>query len=205
MSDLVQRRKAMAEEMMHVAICEAATAVLAGVGFAALTMERVAEAAGVSKGTLYNYFQDKEALVLAVIRVTFAPLDEGIERALKASSDLARVLVEVTRTILTEVEKRRALGQVLCGHELPSVVAAELRQHQLRVERQLTAVFERAAQAERLSALPARPAELGRFFRLVLHGVLDERMRHGADCPSVEQDTAHIENYLIRPWFKESR
>ena len=52
----MQRRRAMAEEMMHRAICDAAAAVLADVGFTALTMERVAEAAGVSKGTLYNYF-----------------------------------------------------------------------------------------------------------------------------------------------------
>lgn len=204
MSDLVQRRRAMAEEMMHGAICDAAAAVLAEVGFAALTMERVADAAGVSKGTLYNYFQDKDALVLAVIKMTFAPMDAEIERAFATPTDLAGVLVEVTRMILTEVEKRRALGQVLCGYELPLAVATDLRARHVKVEQQFTAVFERAAQAGVLRTPQARPAELGRFFRLVLHGVIDERMRHGADCPSVEQDTAHIESYLIRPWFKET-
>ena len=124
-------------------------------------------------------------------------------RAFGSSADPAGVLVEAISIILVEVEKRRALGQVLCGHELPSVVAAELRQNQLRVEQQFTVVFERASQAGRLRLPQASPAELGRFLRLVLHGVIDERMRHGPDCPSVEQDTAQIENYLVRQWFKE--
>jgi AcrR family transcriptional regulator len=203
MSDLVQRRKAMAEEMMHDAICEAATAVLAQVGFAALTMERVAEAAGVSKGTLYNYFQDRDALMLAVIKATFAPLDAEIDEAFTAATDVAGVLVEAVRTILVEVEKRRALGLVLCGHELPPAVAADLRQRQMRVERQFTEVFQWASQAGLLRLPQASPAELGRFLRLALHGMIDERIRHGADCPTVEQDAAHLANYLIRRWFKE--
>jgi AcrR family transcriptional regulator len=37
-------------------------------GYAAASMDRIAKAAGVSKPTLYNYFQDKEGLFLALVR-----------------------------------------------------------------------------------------------------------------------------------------
>jgi AcrR family transcriptional regulator len=36
-------------------------------GYAAASMDRIAAAAGVSKPTLYNYFQDKESLFIALI------------------------------------------------------------------------------------------------------------------------------------------
>jgi AcrR family transcriptional regulator len=37
-------------------------------GYAAASMDRIAAAAGVSKPTLYNYFQDKEGLFIALIK-----------------------------------------------------------------------------------------------------------------------------------------
>ncbi|QID16959.1 TetR/AcrR family transcriptional regulator [Nitrogeniibacter mangrovi] len=47
-------------------------------GFAATRLDEVAARAGVSKGTLYLYFDSKEALFLAVIREGILPvLDEG--------------------------------------------------------------------------------------------------------------------------------
>ena len=52
-----------------------ANAILAGAfkiftsqGFAAASMARIAKAAGVSKPTLYSYFQDKEGLFIAVVQ-----------------------------------------------------------------------------------------------------------------------------------------
>lgn len=47
-------------------------------GFAATRLDEIAARAGVSKGTLYLYFDSKEALFLAVIREGVLPmLDEG--------------------------------------------------------------------------------------------------------------------------------
>lgn len=49
------------------AIVEAAARILEGSGLDALTTNRVAEVAGVSVGSLYQYFPDKASLVAAVI------------------------------------------------------------------------------------------------------------------------------------------
>jgi AcrR family transcriptional regulator len=54
-------------------ICAAALEVFGEKGFAAARLEEIARRAGVSKGTLYLYFADKEHLFRAVVRDTVAP------------------------------------------------------------------------------------------------------------------------------------
>ena len=51
-------------------ICAAALQVFTDKGFAAAKLDEIAKRAGVSKGTLYLYFKDKEELFRAVIRDT---------------------------------------------------------------------------------------------------------------------------------------
>lgn len=59
-------------------ICAAALEVFAEKGFAAAKLEEIAKRAGVSKGTLYLYFADKEQLFRAVVRDSIAPNVETI-------------------------------------------------------------------------------------------------------------------------------
>jgi AcrR family transcriptional regulator len=59
-------------------IKEAVVRLLSQHGAEALTMERVADEAGVAKGTLYVYFSDKKALLEAVKEATFADLREEV-------------------------------------------------------------------------------------------------------------------------------
>lgn len=64
-------------------ICSAALEVFGEKGFAAARLDEIARRAGVSKGTLYLYFKDKEDLFRAVVRNTVAP-----------NIDLVRTMVE---------------------------------------------------------------------------------------------------------------
>ncbi|HEV8407280.1 MAG TPA: helix-turn-helix domain-containing protein, partial [Sphingomicrobium sp.] len=59
-------------------ICAAALEVFAEKGFAAAKLDEIARRAGVSKGTLYLYFADKEQLFRAVVRDSIAPNVEAI-------------------------------------------------------------------------------------------------------------------------------
>jgi AcrR family transcriptional regulator len=68
-------------------ICAAALEVFAEKGFAAAKLEEIAKRAGVSKGTLYLYFKDKEELFQAVVRDTVAPNIEAVRDAV-ISADL---------------------------------------------------------------------------------------------------------------------
>jgi AcrR family transcriptional regulator len=49
-------------------------------GFAGTTMDRVTVAAGVSKATVYSYFQDKEKLFFALIERAIASHRDGLDR-----------------------------------------------------------------------------------------------------------------------------
>jgi AcrR family transcriptional regulator len=66
-------------------------------GYAATRLDDVAARAGVSKGTLYLYFENKEELFKAVVRENMLPLIGDAEQAVNsfegASSDLFRYVV----------------------------------------------------------------------------------------------------------------
>lgn len=54
-------------------------------GFAATRLDDIAKRAGVTKGTLYLYFDSKEELFKAVVRQSVVPILAGAERAVAAS------------------------------------------------------------------------------------------------------------------------
>jgi AcrR family transcriptional regulator len=79
-------RQARAAETVA-AIVEAAAQILEGGGLAAFTTNAVAERAGVSIGTLYQYFGDKNAVLLALARQELEAALAEISRALQGDVD----------------------------------------------------------------------------------------------------------------------
>ena len=72
----IQARSGATVEAIHEAVIQ----VLLGEGLARLTTTRVAERAGVSVGTLYQYFPNKQALLFAVLVEHFEEVVAAIER-----------------------------------------------------------------------------------------------------------------------------
>lgn len=60
-------------------ILEAATRILAADGLAGLTTNRIAAVAGISVGSLYQYFPNKDAIVVALIERTQLGVAEAVE------------------------------------------------------------------------------------------------------------------------------
>ncbi|AKF03790.1 TetR/AcrR family transcriptional regulator [Sandaracinus amylolyticus] len=71
------------------AILEASARVLVAGGYAELTTTRVAAAAGVGIGTLYQYFPSKEALVVALLERSMGDLERAIAAAMSALEEPA--------------------------------------------------------------------------------------------------------------------
>ena len=205
MSKLLDMRKSVTDKLMRDAICEAGKVALAEVGFSALTMERVAEAAGVSKGTLYNYFRDKDALALEIASGVSHPVHEELVRLILEAKDIRRALVQVAGAVFNYVDNQRALAQVLCGGELPPMAEAAFRRDQLVLRDHVAELFRRAQDEGILRADCDDPALAARLFMLTLHGVLEERILHLEDCPSLEPELAFFEQNVIKPWFKEAK
>src|SRR2546427_1547858 len=75
-------------------IVSAALDVFVERGFAATRLEDVARRAGVTKGTVYLYFKNKDALFKAVVRETIVPVIAQGEALARAFTGSARELVE---------------------------------------------------------------------------------------------------------------
>ena len=100
-------------------IIDAALDLFVAKGFMATRLDEVAKLAGVSKGTLYLYFENKEALFKSVVETLVVPEIERTEQQIQAfdgtASELIRQLVKQWWESVGESQ--------LCG--LPKLIIAE--------------------------------------------------------------------------------
>ncbi|MGR0185646.1 TetR/AcrR family transcriptional regulator [Azospirillum aestuarii] len=100
-------------------IVDAALTVFGERGFAATRLEDVAARAGVSKGTLYLYFPNKEELFKAVVREAILPNLDMAERLLAGALGPSFAVLETLLTLFaTRILKSRAGA-------IPKLVIAE--------------------------------------------------------------------------------
>jgi AcrR family transcriptional regulator len=85
MSDSVPPRWRRRKDARPGDIISAALSVFTEKGFAAARMEEIARRAGVSKGTLYLYFETKEDMFRAVVREVVAPNLEEVRAAIETA------------------------------------------------------------------------------------------------------------------------
>ena len=93
-------------------ICAAALEVFAEKGFAAAKLDEIAKRAGVSKGTLYLYFKDKEQLFRAVVRDAVVPNVDRLRAALIQTGLPFGDLVRMFLANFVEVANRVPVGAV---------------------------------------------------------------------------------------------
>ena len=110
-------------------IVEAATRVFAEKGFRRATIREVAQAAGISEGTIYNYFEDKDALLMAILE----ELNETERRAEDFEEGMAetfgKFFAEYLRRRMSMIWDNREVFRVVLSEML---VNAELRELYLR-------------------------------------------------------------------------
>jgi AcrR family transcriptional regulator len=122
-------------------LLEATEIVLADKGFAATTTNHIAEAAGVSIGTLYHYFPSKEALVEAVVHrmwtrelevlekhreeLAAGPLDAAVRAIV---SDLVAVMAERRELYRRWYAEASHLGRLEEGLGITAHAVAALRE-----------------------------------------------------------------------------
>jgi len=93
-------------------IVAAALQVFAERGFAAAKLDEIANRAGVSKGTLYLYFDSKEALFRAVVRDVVVPNVEAVKAALLATDMSLSAMVRAFLPRFAEIVTRLPIGAV---------------------------------------------------------------------------------------------
>ena len=138
-------------------ICTAALEVFSEKGFAAAKLDEIARRAGISKGTLYLYFEDKEALFRAVVRDTVAPNIETIRATIEAAdipfADVVRMFLprfaEITTRVRVGAVAKMVIGESRNFPELAKVWHDEVVTKALGL---ITGLIERAQQSGEVRA-----------------------------------------------------
>ena len=181
------------------AILEAAARILIRHGYDGANTNRIADAAGVSVGSLYQYFPNKESLVAALAAQRAERIEATLEARMAqvAHAPLAEAVREVIRAVFdahaSEPELQRVLiEQVPRVGGLREVDASELHAHDVV----LTALRSRRAD------VAPRDLELAAFVitrsvRALAHGALTRADLVG-NARLLDEATALVLGYLRR-------
>ncbi len=164
-------------------ILEAAARIFAEHGYAAGTTNRIAARAGVSIGSLYEYFPNKDALLVALMEAHIAEgqaiLTDAAREVLVPAAPLRQVAERLVRAMIDLHSGDRALHRVLFEEvQLPPRVRRQLA----AVEQQITALMAaylrghpevRAPNPEMAASVIVQTIE-GLTHKLVIHGEPDE-------------------------------
>lgn len=178
-------------------------------GYAGATMDDIARAAGLSKRTLYNHYEDKETLFREIVDDVIA-YAEGFARGL--STDLADLTADDVPVVLHDLGRRLglailrpeviALRRLLIGEagSFPKLAATYFHRAPGRVLHALASGFDYLTNAGLLRVPePHRAAE--QFAYLVAGGPLDRALLLGT-VPSEDEVTAcareGVETFLVR-------
>lgn len=104
---LGKTKKDVVSEFRCSEILSAARGVFAEKGFTSATMDDIAEAAGVAKGTIYLYFPSKREVFLETFRCGTVALHEEVSRNMSAAPDAPSKVRAFIRTRLDYAERNR--------------------------------------------------------------------------------------------------
>lgn len=184
-------------------ILKAAAQVFARRGYAGGTTNHIAERAGVSIGTLYEYFPSKDALLVALLESHIREGEAVLERAAAEIVRRPRTLVESIRFVVTAMVELHAhdreLHRVLF-EEAP--LPRRLRQLLAEVEERVTERVEMLLRSEpevavsdpELAAAIVVKTVEALTHKLVLHGERDLDL-----AAYIEEIVRLVTSYLTRP------
>lgn len=159
------------------ALCEASIQVLLAVGYRRLTTTRVAERAGVSVGTLYQYFQNRESLITLVIERYLNEFGSLVEQKCQAliGRPLDHAVTGLVNALIESKWKRIEVARAL--HEpLGEVNGAKLvTRFAGKATRLVVEILKACPDVNNTGTLDTK--KLGAHMRSMVLGYLRERMR----------------------------
>jgi AcrR family transcriptional regulator len=182
MPRLTQTRKHLIGAMMKEAIYEAAVSVLVQHGVEGMTMERVAAAADMAKGSLYNYFRDKQELLAFVHDRIAEPLLKAMDEKKYAGIPAIDALRDVLRVTFTYTfEHYEAMGVLMrseAARSFGETVERSLRDAGIRF---FSAMFRQGM--EQGLFRPLKPELLGQLFVAAISDFIQEQIAAGQPPP----------------------
>ena len=159
MPRLRKARRELLTAMMKESIFEAASSVLSEHGVDGTTMNRVAEAADLSKSSLYDYFPSKEELLEFVVDRMFIPFMQAVNEILRADLPAPQKLEKVLWIASESGAKHKGILRLLAHVDREQDMKKRTRPQILEV---FTTIFEQGVKEG--SFHPYNPAHTGRMF-----------------------------------------
>jgi AcrR family transcriptional regulator len=163
-------------------------------GFRAVSMQQIADAAGVNKATLYHHFADKEALFVEVLRREFLRVHQQLHAMVPEHGSLRSQLLQVANRMFSTPSPD--IGRLMA--DLRECVSAERRTELLRNAAppwdSLVPLFEQAQQRGEIQDID--PSLLSRLFFVMVASQLGWT-KFGAGAQPDEQTAATIVGILL--------
>lgn len=107
------RRNQILQNYRTRSLLESTRKIIARQGFDAVTMERVASEAGITKGGIYLYFRNKDQMIMAAIEEIAAEMVRAIQEGIDPDAPPWEQLCQLVRAQLQIMERNRDLLRTL--------------------------------------------------------------------------------------------
>jgi len=187
-------------QVTHNAIMQAAGKLFGRRGYAATTVDEIAEMAGVAKGAFYHHFQSKEQLFEMVLHATTAQLAVEVMKKAGSAKDLwdsvavateayfelaamgpaAQIVLKDGPAVLGW-ERWREIDAEHFGRAIPTILEAAMHEGLIAtqpIEPLARLLLGAATEAAAACAASSAPAETGRAHAKAFRTLLDGLRRH---------------------------
>ena len=180
-------------------ILEAARHLIGELGVEEISMERIAHEAGVAKGTLYLYFENKGALVESVFEYTYDQLLERCRKATEGVSPCSQRVRQLGAVILDSSDEHRAFAQALGDHpelgpEGSSPMSERLREHLEPFIAMVEEIFAEGIRSGEIRDVGAHRAAI--LFLSLIRGLVWTQLRQSDPPDAAEELEASIDVFL---------
>lgn len=140
-------RKQILQDYRTRSLLESTRRLIAAQGFDAVTMQRVAQEAGITKGGIYLYFRNKDQMILAAIEEIVGAMLRSIGERVSSKDSPWNQLSQLIRAQLSIMEQNRELLRTLLldrrlMKDSPKGGARRLLQYRQRHEAEIQAILD---------------------------------------------------------------
>jgi AcrR family transcriptional regulator len=178
------------------AIRDAAMRVVARKGFDHVTVQDIADEAGIAKGTVYLYFKSREDILEKTMTFSFEEFHERIQEAIGAGGRFDEVIERVVRAQLEYFEERQEFFRLYL------VMAEPLGERRLKKHAvyrthiaRLAAMIETAIQNGEARNEPAERVAIA--VNSTIRDITLQRLTEKSPRP-LDEDAAFIRDYICR-------
>ncbi|MBE2280525.1 MAG: TetR/AcrR family transcriptional regulator [Ignavibacteriaceae bacterium] len=194
-------------------IMNAAKPLFASKGFNQTTLEEIAESAEFGKGTLYNYFENKEEIYFSVISEFVSRLSQIIDEAIDSSESFVEYIQKSIRDLFHFCIEDQS-GYILFVREYSKINTETIikdtevyaKEHGLNFERELN-VFRQAAEDGIICS--KRPERTFMMYRMTsfstIHNIIVSSCHKSTEEINIDEEIEIFSDFILNGIIKHPR